>query len=57
MAPQAQWIAAKIFNDSGSATASAIHLAFQWLLDPDRNPATDDAPVVVNNSWSYHTGV
>ena len=55
VAPQAQWIAAKIFNDSGSATASAIHLAFQWLLDPDGNPATDDAPAVVNNSWSYGT--
>ncbi len=31
----------------------AIHLGFQWLLDPDGNPATADAPQVVNNSWSY----
>lgn len=53
VAPQAQWIAAKIFNDAGSATATAIHLAFQWLLDPDGNPASDDAPQVVNNSWTF----
>ena len=49
------WIAVKIFNDSGTATATAIHLGFQWLLDPDGNPATLDAPQVVNNSWSYGT--
>ena len=53
VAPQAQWIAVKIFNDNGSATATAIHLGFQWLLDPDGNPATADAPQVVNNSWAY----
>ena len=51
-APQAQWIAVKIFNDSGASTATAIHLGFQWVLDPDGNPTTDDAPQVVNNSWT-----
>ena len=29
--------------------------AFQWVLDPDGNPATADAPQVVNNSWAYGT--
>lgn len=53
VAPQAQWIAVKIFNDAGTATATAIHLGFQWLLDPDGNPYTADAPQVVNNSWSF----
>jgi subtilisin family serine protease len=52
VAPGAQWIAAKIFNDHGVATAAGIHQAFQWVLDPDRNPATADAPSVVNNSWT-----
>mgnify|MGYP000538239624 CR=1 FL=1 len=52
MAPDAKWIAAKIFNDSGAATTTGIHLAFQWLLDPDGNPATADAPNVVNASWT-----
>lgn len=55
MAPGAQWIAVKIFNDAGEADTSVIHMGFQWLLDPDGNPATDDAPHVVNNSWGYTT--
>ena len=53
VAPNAQWIAVKIFNDQGSSTATAIHLGYQWLLNPDNDPATDDAPQVVNNSWAY----
>lgn len=53
VAPQAKWIAAKIFNHDDSASSSDILLAFQWLLDPDGNPATDDAPDVVNNSWGF----
>jgi len=55
VAPQAQWIAARIFNDNGTSSATAIHLAFQWVLDPDGNPGTADAPQVVNNSWAYGT--
>ena len=52
VAPDAKWIAVKIFNDAGSATTAGIHAGFQWLLDPDGDPATADAPHVVNNSWS-----
>jgi bacillopeptidase F len=51
VAPGAQWIAARIFDSSGSASYSNIHLAFQWLLDPDGNPDVDDAPDVVSNAW------
>ena len=51
VAPEARWIAVKIFDDQGHATLSAIHQGFQWLLDPDGNPETDDAPDIVNNSW------
>jgi serine protease AprX len=51
VAPDAKWIAAKIFDDTGATSESAVHRAMQWLLDPDGNPATDDAPDVVNNSW------
>ena len=51
VAPQSQWIAVKIFNDAGIAFSSAIQEGFQWLLDPDEDPNTDDAPDVVNNSW------
>ncbi|SNB47977.1 S8 family serine peptidase [Geobacter sp. DSM 9736] len=51
VAPGARWIAVKIFNDAGAASYSSVHRGFQWLLDPDGNPDTDDAPDVVNNSW------
>ncbi len=51
VAPSATWIAAKIFDDQGNATLSAIHAAFQWMLNPDGNPSSSDAPDVVNNSW------
>ncbi len=53
VAPGASWIAGRVFNDAGTATATAIHSALQWVLDPDGNPATADAPAVVNNSWAY----
>jgi subtilisin family serine protease len=52
VAPGASWIAVKIFNDRGIASTSAIHKGYQWLLDPDGNPATADAPDVVNDSWT-----
>ena len=55
-APGATWVAAKIFNDAGGATATAVHQAFQWVLDPDRDPTTDDAPQIVNGSWSIGAG-
>jgi serine protease AprX len=53
VAPGARWIAVKIYNDRGGSTSTAIHQGFQWLLDPDGDPNTPDAPQVVNNSWSY----
>lgn len=53
IAPDARWIAVKIFNDRNRATAAAIHRGYQWLLDPDGDPTTSDAPQVVNNSWDF----
>jgi len=57
VAPGAQWIAAKIFNDAGAASLSNIHAGFQWMLDPDGDPGTDDAANVVNNSWNILTSL
>ena len=57
VAPDASWIAVKIFNDLGEAPFSAIHEGFQWLLDPDGDPNTDDAPDVVNNSWGLRDNI
>jgi len=51
VAPDAKFIATKIFNDANQSTFSTIHSAFQWLLDPDNDPDTQDAPDVVNASW------
>ena len=56
MAPGATLIAARVFDDRGATTATAMHLAFQWLLDPDHDPATADAPRVVNASWALGAG-
>ena len=55
VAPGAQWIAARVFDDQGNATNSTLHQGFQWLLDPDGDPDTDDAPDVVNNSWGFRS--
>lgn len=57
MAPGAKWIAAKIFDDTGTASLSAIHASYQWMLDPDGNAATDDSADVVNNAWNLETTV
>lgn len=54
VAPGVQWIAAKIFRDSGSTTESIIHDGFQWMLAPGGDPAA--APDVVNNSWGSDAG-
>jgi bacillopeptidase F len=51
MAPDARWIAVKLFDDAGRARASDVHLALQWLLDPDGDPSTADAPDVVSAAW------
>jgi subtilisin family serine protease len=53
MAPGAKWIAAKVWDDAGNAMNSDFTIAFQWILDPDGDPATDDAPDVLNNSWGF----
>jgi bacillopeptidase F len=52
VAPGARWIAVKLYDGDGRARMSDIHLAFQWLMDPDGDPATIDAPDVVNASWA-----
>lgn len=53
VAPKAKWIAVKMFNDAKQSSATAIHNGFQWLLDPDGDPGTADAPQIVNNSWTF----
>jgi subtilisin family serine protease len=52
VAPDARWIAARLYDGNGRASMSDIHRVFQWLMDPDGDPATVDAPDVVNASWA-----
>ena len=49
VAPNAQWIAVKIFSNQGLAYDSWIHAGLEWVLAPNGDPSL--APHVVNNSW------
>ena len=57
VAPDASWIAARVFDNSGQASFSDLHMAFAWMLDPDGDALTDDAPDIVNNSWGLSNAV
>ena len=50
VAPGAEWIAARIFDDEGYARDSWVHAGFEWILAPAGYPSL--APDIVNNSWS-----
>jgi bacillopeptidase F len=52
VSPDARWIASRLYDNNGRASMSDIHRVFQWLMDPDGDPATLDAPDVVNASWT-----
>lgn len=52
VAPGARVLVAKGLGTGGRGTASTIIAAAQWLANPDGNPATPDAPVAVNSSWT-----
>lgn len=51
-APEARLVVAKAMGHNGLGPGDAILAAAQWMLDPDGNPATPDAPSIVNNSWA-----
>ncbi len=56
VAPNAKLIVAKAFSSSGSAQSSWLLGAMQFMADPDGNPATNDAPSIVSNSWGGGSG-
>jgi len=51
VAPGATLVIAKSFTGSGGASVSSLIRAMEWMGDPDGNPATNDRPKVVSNSW------
>jgi subtilisin family serine protease len=56
VAPGALWIASNIvIEDSGSLFDNGVIASFEFMADPDNNPATmDDVPAVVQNSWGVN---
>lgn len=54
VAPEAVFIAAKVLDQNNSFSSASIVLAgAQFMLDPDGDPATNDFPHVINNSWLF----
>lgn len=51
VAPGARLIVAKVFDKQGGAEDAWLLQAMQWIMDPDGNPETNDAPQLVSNSW------
>jgi subtilisin family serine protease len=51
VAPGVKLIIGKVFSGSGSAGMDELLKAMQWIADPDGNPATNDYPQIVSNSW------
>jgi subtilisin family serine protease len=58
VAPGAQWIASNVIaGGTGTTFDNAVIASFQFMADPDGNPATlDDVPDVVQNSWGVNEG-
>ncbi|PKK39903.1 Copper binding protein, plastocyanin/azurin family [Clostridiaceae bacterium JG1575] len=54
-APEAKWIATKIFDRAGRTSSRTILEGAQWILAPNGVPAM--APDVVNNSWGGLDGI
>ncbi len=52
VAPEAQLYVAKAFSRYGGSDEASLLLALQWMADPDQNPSTDDAAMIVSNSWN-----
>ncbi|MDY6864935.1 MAG: S8 family serine peptidase [Halobacteriota archaeon] len=50
VAPGSSLINAKVMNDSGYGTDASIIAGINWCLDPDGNPATDDAVDIISMS-------
>ena len=51
VAPDANWIAVRIFNNNLIASTGDIIAGFQWLVSPGGDP--NYAPDIVNISWGY----
>jgi len=58
VAIDAEWIAsATIDRDGIDQTVADVLLAFQWAVNPDGNPGTQDNPDAIGNSWGIPDGI
>ncbi len=61
VAPGAEWIAVRAFDDQGSAGDRELLRSGEWLLAPTdlelRTPRPELAPDIVNASWTLENGV
>ncbi|MFZ2959988.1 MAG: S8 family serine peptidase [Candidatus Ozemobacteraceae bacterium] len=55
VAPGARLIVGKIFDSNGGAEDAGLLESMQWVMDPDGDPATNDGPKLVSNSWGSDT--
>lgn len=55
VAPGAKLIVAKGLSAKGSGSLAGLLKAMEFMLDPDGNPTTQDAPRLVSNSWGAST--
>ncbi|HDS09336.1 MAG TPA: hypothetical protein ENN73_03825, partial [Firmicutes bacterium] len=52
VAPNAKWIAARMFSYDGNASEANTIKCFQWIANPDGNTSTSsDIPHLCNHSW------
>lgn len=54
VAPKAKLIVARVFTARGGTTEGLL-AAMQWIMNPDGDDSTDDAPRLVSNSWGSDT--
>lgn len=54
VAPGAKMVVARVFSNRGASTAALLE-SMQWILDPDGDPETADAPPICSNSWGSNS--
>ena len=61
VAPSAEWIAVRAFDDQGAAGDAILLRSAEWLMAPTnlklQEPRPDLAPDVINASWTLENGV
>jgi subtilisin family serine protease len=50
VAPEVKFLAVKVLNANGTGSVSGVIAGIEYCLDPDNNPATDDAVDIINMS-------